>query len=166
MNTPEEHIPRRSVAPGVEDAAAGAPVKRPAAALMKKATMDEDKWKAFIDFIWDRIGRRMHDDVTPAEVVTWLLRTWHDDPDRPSRDEVLRHYLECTVADMKQKLPTWWQIHEGIITGKNPFECERKVTPRPLGAGIFRVGSMEDLRADVVRNGLAVIEGGKSPSAA
>jgi hypothetical protein len=149
--------------PCVEDAAAGAPNTKPAAALIKGSPMDqEERWKAFIDFIWDRIGSRMHDDVTPAEVVTWLLRTWHDDPERPSRDEVLRHYLECTVADMKQKLPTWWQIHEALLTGKNAYECERKVTPRPPGAGIFRVGSMEDLRADVVRNGLAVIEGGRT----
>ena len=46
------------------------------------------------------------------------------------------------------------------------YDCERKVTPRPPGAGMFLVGSMEELRADVVRNGLGVIEGGKSPSAA
>jgi hypothetical protein len=63
--------------------------------------MDQDRWKAFIDFVWDRIGRRMHDDVTPVEVVTWLLATWHDDPERPSRDEVLRHCLEHTVAEIK-----------------------------------------------------------------
>ena len=46
----------------------------------------------------------------------------------------------------------------GTVTGKNPYECERKITPRPPGAGMF-LGSMEELRADVVRNGLGVIEG-------
>jgi len=122
--------------------------------------VEQEKWKAFVDFVWDRVGRRMYDDVTPAEVVTWLLRTWHDDPDRPSRDEVLRHLLEHTVAEIKQRLPTWHQIHEANLTGKNPYECERKVTPRPPGAGMF-LGSMEELRADVVRNGLGVIEGGR-----
>jgi hypothetical protein len=43
----------------------------------------------------------------------------------------------------------------------NPYEFEPKVTPRPPGAGIFLVCSMEELRADVVRNGLGVIEGGR-----
>ena len=122
--------------------------------------MDQAKYNAFVDFIWDRVGRRMQDDVTPAEVVTWLLSTWHDDHDRPSRDELLRFFLEHLVADIKSKLPTWWQIHEGLVTGKNPYECERKITPRPPGAGMF-LGSMEELRADVVRNGLGVIEGGR-----
>ena len=105
------------------------------------------------------------DDVTPAEVVTWLLSTWHDDHERPSR-EVLRYLLEHMVAEMKSKLPTWHQIHQGLVTGKNPYECKRKVTPRPPGAGMF-LGSMEELRADVVRNGLGVIEGGRTvtPSA-
>jgi hypothetical protein len=123
--------------------------------------MELDKWNRFIDFLWDRIGRRMHDDVTPAEVVTWLLQTWEFDRERPSRDEVLRHCLEQTVAEIKQRLPTWWQIHEANVTGKNPYECERKVTPRPPGAGMF-LGSMDELRADVVRNGLGVIEGGRT----
>ena len=123
--------------------------------------MEQEKWKAFIDFVWDRIGRRMYEDVTPAEVVTWLFSNWHGDRDRPSGDEVLRHYLEGTVAEIKQRLPTWWQIHEGLVTGKNPYECERKVTPRPPGSGIFH-GSMDELRADVVRNGLGVIEGGRA----
>ena len=74
--------------------------------------------------------------------------------------------LEHMVAEMKSKLPTWHQIHQGLVTGKNPYECKRKVTPRPPGAGIF-LGSMEELRADVVRNGLGVIEGGRTvtPSA-
>ena len=49
-----------------------------------------------------------------------------------------------------------------LVTGKNPYECERKVTPRPPGAGIFLVCSMEELRLDVVRNGLGVIEGGRT----
>jgi hypothetical protein len=124
--------------------------------------MDQEKWKAFVDFVWDRIGRRMHDDVTPAEVVTWLLSTWHDDHERPSRDEVLRHCLEQTVAEIKKTLPTWYQAHMGLVTGGNPYEFEPKVTPRPPGAGIFLVGSMEELRADVVRNGLGVIEGGRT----
>ena len=125
--------------------------------------MDQDKWNAFIDFLWDRISRRMYDDVTPAEVVTWLLQTWEFDRDRPSRDELLRFFLEYTVADIQNKLPTWHQIHEGLLTGKNPYECERKVTPRPPGAGMF-LGSMEELRADVVRHGLGVIEGGRKDS--
>ena len=68
--------------------------------------------------------------------------------------------LEHTVAEIKQRLPTWWQIHMALVTGKNAYEFERKVTPRPPGAGIF-LGSMEELRADVVRNGLGVIEGGR-----
>jgi hypothetical protein len=52
--------------------------------------MDQDKWKAFtFDFLRERIGR-MYDEVTPAEVVTWLLATWPLDNERPSRDEVLR----------------------------------------------------------------------------
>ncbi len=67
-------------------------------------------------------------------------------------------FLEYTVASLKMQLPTWWQIHEAAVAGKNPYDCERKVTPRPPGAGLF-VQSMEDLRADVVRNGLGVIEG-------
>jgi len=50
-------------------------------------------------------------------------------------------------------------MHEGLVTGKNSYECERKVTPRPPGAGIFH-GSMDELRADVVRNGLKLVEGG------
>jgi hypothetical protein len=37
--------------------------------------MEQQKYNAFVDFIWDRVGRRMQDDVTPAEVATWLLRT-------------------------------------------------------------------------------------------
>jgi hypothetical protein len=58
-------------------------------------------------------------------------------------------------------MPTWWQIHEAAITGKNPDECERKVTRRPPGAGLF-VQSMDELRAYVVRNGLGMIEGGRT----
>jgi hypothetical protein len=80
----------------------------------------------------------------------------------PARDELLRFFLEHTVADIQKKLPTWWQIHEGLVTNKNPYECERKVTPQPPGAGMFRVGSMAVQRADVVRNGLGVIEGGRA----
>ena len=83
-----------------------------------------------------------------------------DHDDRPSRDELLRFFLEHLVTDIKGKLPTWFQIHEGLVTGKNPYECERKITPRPPGAGMF-LGSMEELRADVVKNGLGVIERGQ-----
>jgi hypothetical protein len=124
--------------------------------------MEQDRWKVFIDFVWDRVGRRMQDDATPRENVTWLLSTWDLDRERPSRDEVLRHCLEDVVAEIKQRLPTWWQIHEANVTGKSPYDCERKITPRPPGAGIFLVGSMEELRADVVRNGMGVIEGGRT----
>ena len=46
------------------------------------------------------------------------------------------------------------------MTGGNPYDFEPKVTPRPPGGGIFLVGSMDELRADVVRNGLAVVAGG------
>jgi hypothetical protein len=118
--------------------------------------MDQGEWNAFNSYLWDLIGTRCYDDTAPAEVVTWLLQTWPFDKARSSRDELLRFF---PVTDIQSKLPTWWQIHEGLITGKNPYDCERKVTPRPPGAGIFRVGSMEDLRADVVRNGLKVIDG-------
>jgi hypothetical protein len=41
-----------------------------------------------------------------------LLWTWHFDKERPSKDEVLRHCLEHTVAELKSQLPTYWQIHE------------------------------------------------------
>ena len=82
--------------------------------------MEQDRWKAFVDFIWDRVGRRMHDYVTPAEVVRWLLSTWHDDPERPPRDEVLRHRLEHLVAEIKSKLPTWHQIHERSSRARTP----------------------------------------------
>jgi hypothetical protein len=123
--------------------------------------MDEDKWRAFtFDFLRERMSR-MYDDVSPKEVVDWLLRTWDWDKERPSRDEVLRHCLECTVSQLKSQLPTWWQLLQANATGKSPYDFERKVTPRPPGAGLF-VDSMESLRADVVRNGLAVIEGGQS----
>jgi hypothetical protein len=61
--------------------------------------------------------------VTPAEVVRWLLQTWELDHERPSRDEVLRHRLEHLVAEIKSKLPTWHQIHEAQLTGKNPYDC-------------------------------------------
>ena len=121
--------------------------------------MDQDRWKTFaFDFLREHMSR-MYDDVSPKEVVDWLLWSWHFDKERMSKDEVLRHCLEHIVAELKSQLPTWWQMHEGLVTGKNPYACERKVTPRPPGAGIFH-GSMEDLRADVVRNGLGVIEGG------
>jgi hypothetical protein len=90
-----------------------------------------------------------------------VFANWAFDKSRPSRDEVLRHCLEHTVADIKSKLPTWAQIHVSNCTGKNPYDCDRKETPRPPGAGLF-VGSMEGLRADVVRNGLGVIEGGRA----
>ena len=123
--------------------------------------MDEDKWRAFtFDFLRERMSR-MYDDVSPKEVVDWLLWSWHFDKERMSKDEVLRHCLEHIVAELKSQLPTWWQMHEGLVTGKNSYECERKVTPRPPGAGIFH-GSMDELRADVVRNGLGVIEGGRT----
>ena len=103
----------------------------------------------------------MYDDVTPAEVVTWLLSTWPLDRERPSRDAVLRHCLEHIVAELKQGIPTWYQMHQARMTGRKQSEFEAKVTPRPLGAGLFH-GSMDDLRADVVRNGLGVIEGGRT----
>ncbi len=120
--------------------------------------MDEDRWRAFtFDFLREHICR-MYDDVTPKEVVDWLLRSWHFDKERMSKDEVLRHCLDHIVAELKSQLPTWWQMHEAIITGKPPHECERRVTPRPPGAGIFH-GPMGELRADVVKNGLVVIEG-------
>ena len=73
---------------------------------------------------------------------------------------MLRHFLEYTVASLKAQLPTWWQIHEAAVSGKNPYECARKETPRPPGAGLF-VQSMDELRTDVVRNGLELIEGGR-----
>ncbi len=121
-------------------------------------TTDEEKWRAFtFDFLREHISR-MYDDVTPKEAVDRLLWSWHFDKERMSKDEVLRHCLEHIVAELKSQLPTWWQMHEAIITGKPPQECERKVTPRPPGAGIFH-GSMDELRADVVRNGLGVVEG-------
>jgi hypothetical protein len=122
--------------------------------------MDQDRWKAFVfDFLRERIGR-MYDDVSPAEVVTWLLAAWPLDKVRPSRDEVLRHCLEHTVAELKSQLPTWRQIHEGLVTGKNPYDCEPKVTPRPPGAGLFPV-STDELHVHVPRNGLGVIDGGR-----
>ena len=74
--------------------------------------------------------------------------------------ERVTYLAEHIVAELKSQLPTWWQMHEGLVTGRNPCECERKVTPRPPGAGIFH-GSMDELRADVVRNGLGVVEGGR-----
>jgi hypothetical protein len=68
-------------------------------------------------------------------VATWLLQTWPFDKARPSRDELLRFFLEHTVADIQKKLPTWAQINEANCTGKNPYDCERRVTPRPTGGG-------------------------------
>ena len=115
--------------------------------------MDQEEWRAFVfDFLRNRMGSRMYDDVRPHEVVTWLLSTWDTDPDRPSKDAVLRDMLENVVAQLKTQLPTWWQIHEADLTGKNPYDCERKVTPRPPGAGIFLVGSLDDLREHVTRH--------------
>ncbi len=87
-------------------------------------------------------------------VADWLLWSWHFDKDRPSKDEVLRHCLEHTVAELKSQLPTYWQIHESAITGKNPYECERKITPRPPGAGLFVGEFFDQLRPHVVKNGL------------
>ncbi len=101
--------------------------------------MVDQLWRSagvVFDFLRERVGR-MYDDVSPAEVVTWLLATWRLDKERPSRDEVLRHFLEYTVASLKMQLPTWWQIHEVAVAGKDPYECERKVMPRPPGAGLF-----------------------------
>ena len=43
---------------------------------------------------------------------------WHFDKERMSKDEVLRHCLEHIVAELKSQLPTWWQMHEGLVTGK------------------------------------------------
>ncbi len=64
--------------------------------------------RAFVfDFLRERIGR-MYDDISPAEA---------------SRDEVLRHFLEYTVASLKMQLPTWWQIHEAAVACKDPYEC-------------------------------------------
>ena len=107
----------------------------------------------------------MHDTVEAPEVVDWLLRTWDFDKERPSKDAVLRHILEHTVAELKSQLPTWHQLLQANATGRSPYEFERVLTPRPPGAGLF-VDSIDRLRTDVVRNGLGVIEGGKSPSAA
>ena len=113
--------------------------------------MDEDRWRAFtFGFLREHMGR-MYDDVSPKEVVDWLLWSWHFDKERMSKDEVLRHCLEHIVAELKSQLPTWWQMHEGLVTGKNPYACERKVTPRPPGADIFH-GSMDDLREHVTRH--------------
>jgi hypothetical protein len=110
--------------------------------------MDEDKWRAFtFDFLRRHIGK-MHDDATPQEIVDWLLLNWPKE--QPSRDEVLRHLLENVAAQLKDQLPTWWQIHQGDITKRNPYEFERRVTPRPPGAGLF-VDSMDELRDEVVR---------------
>jgi len=52
---------------------------------------------------------------------------------------VLRHLLEHVVAELKGQLPIWFQIHQGLVTGKDPYTCERKVTPRPPGAGLFEM---------------------------
>ena len=113
--------------------------------------MDQDKWKTFaFGFLREHMSR-MYDDVSPKEVVDWLLRSWHFDEVPMSKDEVLRHCLEYIVAELKSQLPTYWQIHEADLTGKNPYECERKVTPRPPGADIFH-GSMDDLREHVTRH--------------
>jgi hypothetical protein len=113
--------------------------------------MDQEEWKRLVDFVREQMGSRMYDDVQPHEVVTWLLSTWDLDRDRPSKEEVLRHLLEDVVARLKQQLPTWWQIHEAEITGKNAYDCERRETPRPTGAGIFFAGSLDDLRDHVIR---------------
>ena len=121
--------------------------------------MDEDKYNAFTSTSCATASSRMYDDVTPTEVVTLVALDLARRHEERSRDELLRLFLEHLVADLKSQLPTWWQIHEAQLTGKNPYECERKVTPRPPGAGMF-LGSMGELRADVVRNGLGVIEGG------
>jgi hypothetical protein len=123
---------------------------------MKGSAMDEDRWKAFcFDFLRTAMSG-MYDDVTPKEVVEWLLWSWHFDKERPSKDEVLRHCLEHTVAELKSQLPTWWQIHEAGVTGKNPYDCERKVTPRPPGAGLFVGAFFDELRPHVVKNGLSL----------
>ena len=69
--------------------------------------MDSDKWRAFtFDFLRAHMSR-MYDDVSPKEVVDWLLWSWHFDKERMSKDEVLRHCLEHIVAELKSQLPTW-----------------------------------------------------------
>jgi len=121
--------------------------------------MDEEGYRAFaFDFLRRAIGT-MYDDVSPKEIVDWLLSNWPKD--QPSKDEVLRHLLEHVVEQLKAQLPTWFQIHQGLVTGKDPYTCERKVTPRPPGAGPI-VDSMDDLRADVVRHDLRRGRGGCS----
>jgi hypothetical protein len=125
--------------------------------------MEMEKWEPFIDYLRATISK-MHDDVSAGEVIDWLLRTWPFHKEIPSRDEVLRHCLEYTVAELKSQLPTWHQLLQANATGESPYKFERKVTPRPPGAGLF-VDSMEDLRADVVRSGLGVIEGGRAAAA-
>ena len=47
----------------------------------------------------------------------------------------------------------------GSSPARTLMSASAKSSPRPPGAGIFH-GSMDELRADVVRNGLGVIEGG------
>ncbi len=54
-------------------------------------------------------------------------------------------FLEYTVASLQMQLPTWWQIHEAAVAGKNPYECKRKATPRPPGVGLFVSGLLATL---------------------
>ena len=62
---------------------------------------DEDKWRAFtFDFLREHMSR-MYDDVSPKEVVDWLLWSWHFDKERMSKDDVLRHCLEHIVTGGK-----------------------------------------------------------------
>jgi hypothetical protein len=122
------------------------------------------EWDRFTAYLIRTIGA-MYDDVTPAEVVAWLFQTWEFDRARPSRDEMLGFCLEHLAAGIKRDLPTWSQLHMARMTERKPTDLERKETPRPPGAGLFH-GHMDDLLADVMRNGLGVIEGGKPPPAA
>jgi hypothetical protein len=44
--------------------------------------MDDSRWEAFLfGFVRNRIGL-MHDDVTPKEVVDWLMSSWPFDKER------------------------------------------------------------------------------------
>jgi hypothetical protein len=75
--------------------------------------MDQDKWRAFtFDFLREHISR-MHDDVTPAEVVDWLLWSWHFDKERMSKDEVLRHCLEHMGSRSSRAEPNC-RGHDGL----------------------------------------------------
>jgi hypothetical protein len=67
--------------------------------------MDQDEWNVFNSYLWDLIGRQCFDDVTPAELVTWLLQSWRFDKARPSRDELLRFFLERSLTSRRNCPP-------------------------------------------------------------